>query len=56
MAMFRYLRYSLVLILAFVGMKMLLVSTYHVSERGLARDHPGHARRGHPGLDLGHPA
>ncbi len=31
MAMFRYLRYSLVLILAFVGMKMLLVSTYHVS-------------------------
>jgi len=30
MAMFRYLRYSLVLILAFVGMKMLLVSTYHV--------------------------
>jgi tellurite resistance protein TerC len=31
MAMFRYLRYSLVLILAFVGMKMLLVSNYHVS-------------------------
>jgi tellurite resistance protein TerC len=31
MAMFRYLRYSLVLILAFVGMKMLLASTYHVS-------------------------
>jgi len=31
MAMFRYLRYSLVLILAFVGMKMLLVSSYHVS-------------------------
>jgi tellurite resistance protein TerC len=31
MAMFRYLRYSLVLILAFVGMKMMLVSTYHVS-------------------------
>jgi len=30
MAMFRYLRYSLVLILAFVGMKMLLVSQYHV--------------------------
>lgn len=30
MAMFRYLRYSLVLILAFVGMKMLLVSHYHV--------------------------
>jgi tellurite resistance protein TerC len=30
MAMFRYLRYSLVLILAFVGMKMLLVSNYHV--------------------------
>jgi len=30
MAMFRYLRYSLVLILAFVGMKMLLVSYYHV--------------------------
>jgi tellurite resistance protein TerC len=31
MAMFRYLRYSLVLILAFVGMKMMLVSVYHVS-------------------------
>ena len=30
MAMFRYLRYSLVLILAFVGLKMLLVSHYHV--------------------------
>jgi tellurite resistance protein TerC len=30
MAMFRYLRYSLVLILAFVGMKMLLVSNFHV--------------------------
>ena len=30
MAMFRFLRYSLVLILAFVGMKMLLVSHYHV--------------------------
>jgi tellurite resistance protein TerC len=30
MAMFRYLRYSLVLILAFVGVKMLLVSVYHV--------------------------
>ena len=30
MAMFRYLRYSLVLILAFVGVKMLLVSMYHV--------------------------
>jgi tellurite resistance protein TerC len=30
MAMFRYLKYSLVLILAFVGMKMLLVSHYHV--------------------------
>jgi tellurite resistance protein TerC len=30
MAMFRYLRYSLVLILAFVGMKMLLVAHYHV--------------------------
>ena len=30
MAMFRYLRYSLVLILAFVGVKMLLVSKYHV--------------------------
>jgi tellurite resistance protein TerC len=30
MAMFRYLRYSLVLILAFVGMKMLLVSQFHV--------------------------
>ena len=30
MAMFRYLRYSLVLILAFVGMKMLLVSHFHV--------------------------
>ena len=25
-------------------------------EPGLARDHPGHARRGHPGLHLGHPA
>ena len=33
MAMFRYLRYSLVLILAFVGMKMLLVSNYHVPNR-----------------------
>ena len=31
MAMFRYLRYSLVLILAFVGMKMLLAANYHVS-------------------------
>jgi tellurite resistance protein TerC len=30
MAMFRYLRYSLVLILAFVGVKMLLVGHYHV--------------------------
>jgi tellurite resistance protein TerC len=30
MAMFRYLRYSLVLILAFVGVKMLLVGKYHV--------------------------
>ena len=30
MAMFRYLRYSLVLILAFVGMKMLLVGHFHV--------------------------
>ncbi|NJD30628.1 MAG: TerC/Alx family metal homeostasis membrane protein, partial [Gammaproteobacteria bacterium] len=30
MAMFRYLKYSLVLILAFVGVKMLLVSKYHV--------------------------
>jgi tellurite resistance protein TerC len=31
MAMFRYLRYSLVLILAFVGVKMLLVGHYHVA-------------------------
>jgi len=30
MAMFRYLRYSLVAILAFVGMKMLLVGIFHV--------------------------
>jgi tellurite resistance protein TerC len=30
MSMFRYLRYSLVLILAFVGVKMLLVNFYHV--------------------------
>ncbi len=30
MAMFRYLRYSLVLILAFVGMKMLLMEHFHV--------------------------
>ncbi len=30
MALFRYLKYSLVLILAFVGMKMLLVSHFHV--------------------------
>lgn len=30
MTMFRYLKYSLVLILAFVGVKMLLVSHYHV--------------------------
>jgi tellurite resistance protein TerC len=30
MALFRYLKYSLVLILAFVGMKMLLVGHYHV--------------------------
>ena len=30
MAMFRYLKYSLVLILAFVGVKMLLVSHFHV--------------------------
>ncbi len=56
MAMFRYLRYSLVLILAFVGMKMLLVSNLPRVEPGLARDHPGHARSGHPGFHLGHPA
>jgi len=31
MAMFRYLRYSLVLILAFVGVKMLLVEQFHVA-------------------------
>jgi tellurite resistance protein TerC len=31
MAMFRYLRYSLVLVLAFVGVKMLLVGHYHVA-------------------------
>ena len=37
MAMFRYLRYSLVLILAFVGMKMLLVSQLPRAEPGLAR-------------------
>jgi tellurite resistance protein TerC len=30
MAMFRYLKYSLVLILAFVGVKMLLISHFHV--------------------------
>jgi tellurite resistance protein TerC len=30
MALFRYLKYSLVLILAFVGVKMLLVGHYHV--------------------------
>ncbi len=30
MAMFRYLRYSLVLILAFVGVKMLMVTHFHV--------------------------
>ena len=30
MAMFRYLKYSLVLIHAFVGVKMLLVSHFHV--------------------------
>jgi tellurite resistance protein TerC len=30
MALFRYLRFSLVLILAFVGVKMLLVDVYHV--------------------------
>ena len=30
MAMFKYLRYSLVLVLAFVGVKMLLVAHYHV--------------------------
>ena len=30
MALFRYLKFSLVLILAFVGVKMLLVSFYHV--------------------------
>ena len=30
MALFRYLKYSLVLILAFVGVKMLLVGVYHV--------------------------
>jgi len=30
MALFRYLKYSLVLILAFVGVKMLLVDAYHV--------------------------
>ena len=30
MSMFRYLKYSLVLILAFVGVKMLLVSKFHV--------------------------
>jgi tellurite resistance protein TerC len=31
MSMFRYLRYSLVLVLAFVGVKMLLVGHYHVA-------------------------
>ena len=30
MAMYRFLRYSLLLILAFVRMKMLLVSHFHV--------------------------
>jgi tellurite resistance protein TerC len=30
MALFRYIKYSLVLILAFVGVKMLLVGAYHV--------------------------
>ena len=30
LALFRYLRYSLVLVLAFVGVKMLLVDVYHV--------------------------
>ena len=30
MSMFRYLRYSLVLILAFVGVKMLTINTYHM--------------------------
>jgi tellurite resistance protein TerC len=30
MAMFRYLKYSLVMILAFVGVKMLLISHFHV--------------------------
>jgi tellurite resistance protein TerC len=30
MSMFRYLRYSLVLVLAFVGVKMLLAAHYHV--------------------------
>ena len=37
MAMFRYLRYSLVLILAFVGVKMLLVVDLPRVEPGLAR-------------------
>ncbi len=43
MAMFRYLRYSLVLILAFVGVKMLLVSNYHVPNLVSLGDHPRHA-------------
>jgi tellurite resistance protein TerC len=30
MALFRYLKYSLVLVLAFVGVKMLLIDVYHV--------------------------
>jgi tellurite resistance protein TerC len=32
MAMFRYLKYSLVMILAFVGVKMLLMNRYHVPD------------------------
>ena len=47
MAMFRYLKYSLVLILAFVGVKMLLVIAVPRAEPDLARDHPRHARDRH---------
>ena len=32
MAMFKYLKYSLVMILAFVGVKMLLINKFHVPD------------------------
>ena len=44
MEQFRYVKYSLVFILAFVGVKMILVASLPHPEPALARDHPRAAR------------